>query len=148
MTWKGIPVPDEQCFEAIKAGIDALPAGAKMFLNGGEFYGHNTFPANLEMTARFFEKISCQLKSVSIPSDRSWPENLTRSVNWVNEKLRGTKRLDLLQYARVDPDVPVEVSIAVLARLKNEGRLVLIGMSEPFSYETEAREGQPNCLTP
>jgi pyridoxine 4-dehydrogenase len=34
--WKPEPVPDEQCFEAIKAGIDALPAGTKMFLNGGE----------------------------------------------------------------------------------------------------------------
>ena len=34
--WKPDPVPDEQCFEAIKAGVDALPPGAKMFLNGGE----------------------------------------------------------------------------------------------------------------
>lgn len=57
----------------MKAGIDALPPNAKMFLNGGEFrqvliqfvrdtfytgefYGHNASPANLEMIARFFEK--------------------------------------------------------------------------------------------
>lgn len=35
--WTPDPVPDEQCFEAIKAGVDALPPGAKMFLNGGEW---------------------------------------------------------------------------------------------------------------
>ena len=29
------PVSDEQAFEAIKAGVDALPAGTKMFLNSG-----------------------------------------------------------------------------------------------------------------
>jgi pyridoxine 4-dehydrogenase len=26
---------DEVCFASIKAGVDALPAGAKMFLNSG-----------------------------------------------------------------------------------------------------------------
>jgi pyridoxine 4-dehydrogenase len=29
------PIADEQAFESIKAGIDALPAGVKAFLNGG-----------------------------------------------------------------------------------------------------------------
>ena len=48
----------------------------------------------------------------------------------MNEKLRGTKRLDLFECARVDPDVPVEVSIAALAKLKSEGKLDHIGMSE------------------
>ena len=36
MTWKPTPVPDEEAFAAIKAGIDTLPPGAKMFLNSGE----------------------------------------------------------------------------------------------------------------
>lgn len=34
--WKPEPSPKDQCFDAIKAGIDALPIGAKMVLNGGE----------------------------------------------------------------------------------------------------------------
>lgn len=29
------PPSDEDCFAAIKAGVDTLPAGAKMFLNSG-----------------------------------------------------------------------------------------------------------------
>ncbi|KAF8123292.1 NADP-dependent oxidoreductase domain-containing protein [Boletus edulis] len=173
MTWTPDPVPDEQCFEAIKSGIDALPPGAKMFLNGGEFYGHNMATTNLEMIARFFEKypeyvdrtflsIKGGLSPVQPGPDCS-PKNLTRSVNLVNEKLRGTKRLDLYQCARVDPNIPVEVSIAALAKLKSEGKLDHIGMSEcsaetlrrghkvhpisvveievsPFSYELQTRD--------
>jgi hypothetical protein len=39
MTWTPRPVGDEQAFEAIKAGIDALPQGVKAFLNGGPCSG-------------------------------------------------------------------------------------------------------------
>jgi hypothetical protein len=35
MTWKPTPVPDEEAFAAIKAGIDGAPSGAKVFLNSG-----------------------------------------------------------------------------------------------------------------
>jgi hypothetical protein len=35
MTWTAVPVPDEQAFEAIKAGVDTLPPGARMMLNSG-----------------------------------------------------------------------------------------------------------------
>ena len=33
MTWCEVPTPDEEAFMAIKAGVDALPPGAKMVLN-------------------------------------------------------------------------------------------------------------------
>lgn len=70
-----VPLPDEEAFEAIKAGVDALPAGTKMLINSGksylvdvpsllrsntnmsgEFYGPNLSTANLELLARFFTK--------------------------------------------------------------------------------------------
>lgn len=51
-------------------------------------------------------------------------------MNTINEKLRGTKRLDLFQCARVDPNVPVEECIAILAELKSQGKLDHIGISE------------------
>ncbi|KAG1827030.1 NADP-dependent oxidoreductase domain-containing protein [Suillus subaureus] len=141
MTWTPEPVPDEQCFEAIKAGVDALPPGTKMFLNGGEFYGHDLTTTNLEMIARFFEKypdyvdktflsIKGGIKRGGVPVPDSSPANLRRSVELINEKLRGTKRLDLFQSARVDPNVPLEESIRALVELKNEGKLDHIGMSE------------------
>lgn len=67
------PVSDEQAFEAIKAGVDALPAGTKMFLNSGashplekrsqysyfvsgEFYDNNWGTGNLKLLNRFFAK--------------------------------------------------------------------------------------------
>ena len=66
-------ISDEQAFETIKGGIDALPPGAKMMLNSGEsglismggsidfhvsadFYGQGHSLGNLELLARFFEK--------------------------------------------------------------------------------------------
>ncbi|KAH0832126.1 hypothetical protein J3R83DRAFT_13035, partial [Lanmaoa asiatica] len=54
-SWKQNPVPDEQCFETIETGINALLPGAKIFPNG-KFYGHNLSTANLETIARFSEK--------------------------------------------------------------------------------------------
>jgi len=36
MTWSEVPTPDEEAFAAIKAGVDALPPGAKMILNSGK----------------------------------------------------------------------------------------------------------------
>jgi pyridoxine 4-dehydrogenase len=62
--WTPNPVSDEQAFEAIKAGVDALPAGTKAFRNSdvydiiyprstlinllsGEFYAMDRGTANL-----------------------------------------------------------------------------------------------------
>ena len=71
------PLADEDAFETIKAGVDAMPAGVKMMLNSGlftglcvisklspltflshsgQFYGPNRSTANLELLGRFFEK--------------------------------------------------------------------------------------------
>lgn len=58
------------------------------------------------------------------------PENLRASVDTILEKLRGTKRLDLFQCARVDRKVPIKDAIASLAGLVKEGKFDYIGMSE------------------
>ncbi|EPT04693.1 hypothetical protein FOMPIDRAFT_1113169 [Fomitopsis schrenkii] len=139
MTWRGSePVPDEQCFEAIKAGIDAVPPGAKMLLNSGEFYANDLGTGNLELLARFFDKypsyadktfLSVKGGVKSLKPDSS-PENLRRSVDNINAVLRGTKRLDLFECARVDQNVPIEEAIKTLAGLIKEGKFDHIGMSE------------------
>ncbi|EIW85020.1 aldo keto reductase [Coniophora puteana RWD-64-598 SS2] len=140
MTWKVQPNPDEQSFAAIKAGIDSCPPGVKMFLNGGEFYGPNFGTANIEMISRFFEKypeyadraflsVKGGNKANDLTPDGS-EENVKRSVNAVLEKLRGKKKLDLFQCARVDPNTPLEVSLGVLAEFVKEGKIGSIGMSE------------------
>ncbi len=35
-SWKDPAVPDEQCFESIKAGLDLAGPGEKIILNSGE----------------------------------------------------------------------------------------------------------------
>ncbi|TFK54998.1 aldo/keto reductase [Heliocybe sulcata] len=140
MTAKEVPSPDEECFEAIKAGVDSLPAGAKMFLNSAEFYGHGLSTANLEMLARFFAKypeyadktflsVKGGLKLHSLEPDASL-ENLRRSVDTVNAALKGTKKVDLFQMARVDKKIPVEEAIKNMTVLIKEGKFDHIGMSE------------------
>ena len=58
------------------------------------------------------------------------PENLTRSVDSINAALRGTKKLDLFQSARVDKNVPIEDAIKTLEGLIKEEKFGHIGMSE------------------
>lgn len=157
-SWKPTPVADEDAFEAIKAGIDTLPAGVKMILNSGtpiyrihvhdhlqifhsgEFYGTNPRTANLELLARFFDKyptytdkVFLSVKGGTGPADidpDSSPENIRRSVDTVLKALRGTKKIDLFECARVDSRVAIEDNIATLANLVKEGKFDHIGMSE------------------
>ena len=56
--------------------------------------------------------------------------SLRKSVDLINERLRGTKRLDLYESARVDPNVPIEDAIRNLAQLVKEGKFEHIGLSE------------------
>ena len=60
-------------------------------------------------------------------------ENLRRSVDNINKHLRGTKKLDLFECARVDPKVPIEECTRTLQKLIEEGKFSYIGMSEPDS---------------
>ncbi len=55
---------------------------------------------------------------------------MRRSVDRINAVLRGTKRLDLFESARVDPNIPLEDAIKTIAQLKSEGKFDHIGMSE------------------
>ncbi|RPD66273.1 aldo/keto reductase [Lentinus tigrinus ALCF2SS1-7] len=142
MTWRDPthPLPDEDAFEAIKAGVDAMPEGVKMFLNSGEFYGPDASTANLELLSRFYAKypeyaektflsVKGGTKAHSIIPDGS-PDNLRRSVDTINEKLGGIKKMDLFECARVPGNASIEEVIKTLAGLKDEGKFTHIGMSE------------------
>ncbi|TBU65692.1 aldo/keto reductase [Dichomitus squalens] len=142
MTWRDpkYPLPDEEAFEAIKAGVDSLPPGVKMFLNSGEFYGPDQSPANLELLARFYQKypdyadktflsVKGGLAARQLVPDGS-AENLRRSVTFINEKLGGIKKMDLFETARVPSNVPLEDVIKTLVELKDEGHFQHLGLSE------------------
>jgi len=139
MTWTPTPVSDEDGFAAIKGGIDALPPGAKMFLNSSEFYGQGLTTANLDLLARFFKKYPgyadrtfLSVKGGSIPgklvSDGS-RKNLRRSVDLILKALDGTKRLDLFEPARLDLNYDIEQYGEVLNEMVKEGKFDYIGLS-------------------
>ncbi|KAJ3509019.1 hypothetical protein NMY22_g16434 [Coprinellus aureogranulatus] len=140
MTWTPQPVPDEQCFESIKAGVDALPTGTKAILNAGEFYAQDLGTANLEMLSRFYAKypeyaektflsVKGGMKAGTLSPDGS-PDNLRASVDNIQRVLGSIKKVDLFEPARLDPNVPIEKQIETLAQLVKEGKFTYIGLSE------------------
>ncbi|RXW18079.1 hypothetical protein EST38_g7777 [Candolleomyces aberdarensis] len=146
MTWTPNPVPDEQCFESIKAGVDALPPGAKMVLNSGEFYAQDWGTANLELLSRFYAKypeyadktfLSVKGGMKNGGPDASF-ENLSASIDNIQRVLGSVKKVDLFEPARVDHRVPIEKQMEYLVALKNEGKFGHIGLSE-CSAETLRR---------
>ncbi|CCO37379.1 pyridoxine 4-dehydrogenase [Rhizoctonia solani AG-1 IB] len=139
MTWVPEPPSDEQCFESIIAGINAAPAGVKVFLNAGEFYG--TWPnvtANLELLNRFFtkypeyaERTFLSVKGAIVVSERgldrdSSPAGLQRSINNIIEKLGPNKNIDLFEPARVS----IEETMSELNKYVESGKIGAIGLSE------------------
>lgn len=92
------------------------------------------------------------------------PENLKEAVDFILSKLRGIKKVDLFECARVDPNIPIEETIKVLSEYVEQGKFDFIGMSEcaaetlrrghkvhpiaaveieisPWSYEEETKRG-------
>ncbi|KAK7064861.1 Aldo/keto reductase [Favolaschia claudopus] len=140
MTWIPTPVPDPQSFESIKAGIDALPAGTKMFLNSGEFYAMDMKTGNLEMLSRFYAKYPAYANKSflsvkgGINAQIRGPDNseaaLRRSVDNILRALGPNKKLDLFQPSRIDRNVPVEDMMKTLVALVKEGKFSHIGLSE------------------
>jgi len=89
--------------------------------------------ANIDLLARFYDKYPDYANKTFLSVKGrigSSPENLRRSVDLINEKLRGTKKLDLYESARVDPNIPIEDAIRSLAELVKEGKFDHIGLSE------------------
>ncbi|KAJ7640836.1 aldo/keto reductase [Mycena polygramma] len=129
---------DEVSFESIKAGVDALPPGAKMFLNTGEFYSNTWRPENLELLSRFYAKypdyadktfLSVKGGLNGMTPDSSM-ENLRKCMATVQRALGPHKKMDLYQPARVDHTRPIEETMVNLVVLLKEGHFSHIGLSE------------------
>ena len=111
-----------------------------LHLISAEFYGPGMGTANLDLVARFFEQYPeyadrtfLSVKGGTLPgkidSDGS-KENLRRSVDAIIKALRGTKKLDLFEPARRDPNYEIEHYAGVLNELVKEGKFDYIGLSE------------------
>lgn len=129
------PIPQEQAFSAMDA---ALKYGSN-YWNGGEFYGspeRNSLHLLNEYFSRSPEKSSQVLLAIkggrtpgTLDFDGS-EKGVMRSVNECLRVLDGKKALDIFECARVDPNTPIEETIAVLAKCVEEGKIKGIGLSE------------------
>ncbi|KIK56438.1 hypothetical protein GYMLUDRAFT_99239 [Collybiopsis luxurians FD-317 M1] len=136
------PISDEEAFESIKAGVDALPPGTKMFLNSGEFYGQNWGPENLQLLRRFYEKYPEYADKTFLSVKGAFSvgktgpvadcsiENLRKSVDNIIRDLGPIKKVDLFEPARIDRNLPIETIMENLVTLLKEGKFSHIGLSE------------------
>lgn len=143
LTWRPNPVSQDQAFAAMKAALDN---GANFF-NGGELYG-TPERNSLHLLREYFEKYPGDAKKVvlsikgglvkgGMKPDGS-PENVRRSIDECLTQLAGTKKLDLFECARVDPQTPIEVTMRTADEYVQAGKLGGISLSE-CSAETIRR---------
>ena len=135
LTWNPNPPSREQSFAALDK---ALAEGAN-FWNGGELYGTPEFNS-LHLLKEYFEarpgnaekvvlSIKGGLKKGQLVPDGS-EENLRRSVKDSLTALGGTKKIDIFEAARIDPNVGVVGTVKTLKSLVDEGLIGSIGLSE------------------
>ncbi|KAI9815876.1 MAG: Pyridoxine 4-dehydrogenase [Thelocarpon impressellum] len=133
-TWRPNPVSEEQAFKAMKAALD----GGANFWNGGEFYG-TPERNSLQLLNHYFTKYPADADKVVISikgglTPQMTPdgseEGVRRSVDQCLRVLDGKKFLDLFECARVDPNTPIETTIAALAKYVEAGKIGGISLSE------------------
>ncbi|KAI9674727.1 MAG: Pyridoxine 4-dehydrogenase [Caeruleum heppii] len=135
LTWRTPAVSEEQAFKAMRA---ALRSGAN-FWNGGEFYGAQEYNS-LHLLRNYFTKypedadkvvlnIKGGLVEGGLAPDGS-EKNVRRSVDYCVRMLEGRKKVDIFECARVDPNTPIETTVAALAQCVKDGKIGGIGLSE------------------
>ena len=123
-------------FHVVQSSIASL---TRTYITSAEFYGQGLTTANLDLLARFFKKYPgyadrtfLSVKGGGLPgklvADGS-RKNLRRSVDAILKALRGTKRLDLFEPARLDWNYDIEHYGQVLNEMVKEGKFDYIGLS-------------------
>ncbi len=110
---------------AVERGID--------FIDTADFYGHYATERMIGNTLAPYPKgLVIATKGGMVPGDNTWngsPEYLQKALEGSLERLK-LKRIDLYQLHRVDPRVPLKVTITFLKKMKDAGKIRHIGLSE------------------
>lgn len=82
------------------------------------------------------------------PKVHGSPAGIRKAVEDALAVLDGVKSIDIFEMARVDPDVDIEISIAALGELVEEGKIGAIGLSEVSleSIQRAAKVHQIACV--
>lgn len=135
-TARNPPIPTEQAFKAMRA---ALESGCN-FWNAGEFYGPPEWNS-LKLLAAYFteypedaDKVVLSVKGafdITTMSPDASPEGIKRSLDNCIKDLKGLKKIDIFECARVDPKVPLETSLKYIeTNYVQTGLVGGIGLSE------------------
>lgn len=114
LTWRATPPPKEQAFAAMRAALDA---GAN-FWNGGDLYGTPEYNS-MTLLADYFEKYPEDADKVVLSikggiEHGADPASVRRALDRIIAQLRGTKKVDIFEFARRDQNVSMEESFKVV----------------------------------
>ncbi|KAF3481051.1 pyridoxal reductase [Arthroderma uncinatum] len=133
-TWTPSPTSYEDAFKVMKT---ALKQGAN-FWNGGEHYGPPD-ANSLQLLKAYFtkypedaEKVVLSIKG-GMGKDHAFDgteKGVRPSVENCVRLLGGSKKIDIFECARVDKNTPIEETMAALLKMRNEGLIGGIGLSE------------------
>ncbi|OJJ51731.1 hypothetical protein ASPZODRAFT_148958 [Penicilliopsis zonata CBS 506.65] len=133
LTWRPNPVSYDEACAVMKR---ALELGAN-FWNAGEFYGPpeaNSLQLLRHYFTRYPEDRAKVVLSVKGGIGAHGPDGsaagIKASVANCLRLLEGTKEIDIFEPARVDPQTPIETTVAALADEVHAGRIRAIGLSE------------------
>ncbi|KAK2751116.1 Pyridoxine 4-dehydrogenase [Myotisia sp. PD_48] len=134
LTWTPTPPSYEESIRVMKI---ALEQGANLW-NGGEIYGPPE-ANSLQLLNAYFtrypedaDKVVLSIKGAKGEVGYVGTEDGVRaSVENCVRILDGKKKIDIFECARVDPNIPIEETMKFLLKLRDEGLIGGIGLSEP-----------------
>lgn len=134
-TWRGDETPDEIAFPTMKRAIEK----GILVWNTSEFYGVKDPLANLKLIRRYFEKYPEDADKVCLMVKGGLGPNLVpngskefvqKSIDTVLETLGGSVAVSIFQCARVDPNTPIEETVAAIKEYVDAGKIGALGLSE------------------
>jgi len=155
LTWRATPPTQEQAFEAMRAALKNGSMWALSlfidyhklnlvttgnFWNGGEFYGSPDYNS-LVLLERYLEKypedadkIVISIKGGANPKTHkvdASPENTRRTLDDSIAQLKGRKKIDLFEFGRRDPAVPMDETFSLIDKeYIQTGKIGGISLSE------------------
>lgn len=124
--------------DAIATMKAALDAGSNCW-NAGYIYGTSEYNS-LHLLNAYFTKYPSDASNVIISvkacfdmatrSPQNDQEGVRNAVNTCLDILDGKCRIDIFQPCRIDPDIPVEITVAAIAEFVKAGHIGGIGLSE------------------
>lgn len=134
-TWRGDETPDEVAFPTLKRAIEK----DILVWNTAEFYGTNDPLGNLKLIRRYFEKYPEDADKVCLMVKGGLGPNLVpngskefvqKSIDNVLHVLGGSVAVSIFQCARVDPNTPIEETVAAIKEYVDAGKIGALGLSE------------------